>query len=469
MSEGRGSHGGEPGRERATRWRCGRFDLALDRTLVMGILNVTPDSFSDGGRFVAGEASGDAPAAGAESRGGGSMEAVDVEAAVGAGLAMEAAGAAILDVGGESTRPGAAEVSVEEELERTVPVVRGLAERARVPVSIDTRHAEVARACIEAGASIVNDVSGFRDPGMVRLAARGGVEARAGRGRGDSRPAGAGEVGCVVMHMLGEPGTMQDEPRYEDVVREVGECLERQAAALEDAGVARERICVDPGIGFGKTTAHNLALLRHVDELVATGRPVMVGASRKRFIGELTAVEEASERVAGSLGVASWCVSRGVQVLRVHDVAETVQAVGMVEAIRAGIPASPVGADVEWVPLTCVGGTMTLDGFVPGLSGPDAGNVGLDLLFAESVLREEGLACAFQPHRPFEGHDPYGLPGPVVLMVPESLAARADRLVREALRARVLEEEAAEGPVGEAHEGRDRGAGDVREESDDDA
>jgi dihydropteroate synthase len=270
-------------------WRCGRFEIELDRPLVMGILNVTPDSFSDGGAHD------------------------DPVSAVAWGERLVAEGADILDVGGESTRPGAEPVCAAAEISRTRPVVARFAE-GPVPVSIDTRHAEVAQACVDAGASIINDVSGFRDREMVATAA--GCDA-----------------GVVIMHMLGDPGTMQKDPRYDDVVREVGGYLLAQATTLEAAGVARERIAIDPGIGFGKTTAHNLELLRRLPEIVELGFPVVVGASRKRFIGELTHVDEAGERLGGSLAAALDAAGRGANVLRVHDVGATVQALAMQAAL----------------------------------------------------------------------------------------------------------------------------------------
>lgn len=271
-------------------WHCGRFELALTRPLVMGIVNVTPDSFSDGGQCE------------------------DAERAIAHARELVLAGADIIDVGGESTRPGSDEVSPGEEARRVVPVIRALAEDIAVPLSIDTRHADVARQCIAAGASIINDVSGFRDPAMVELAAER-------------------DAGLVVMHMLGEQKTMQSEPHYEDVVVEVWEYLVSRAAVLEAAGVARERIVLDPGIGFGKTTAHNIAILRGLETIASAGYPVLVGASRKRFIGELTDVAEPRERVAGSVAVALWSCSVGAAVVRVHDVAETVQALRMWTAL----------------------------------------------------------------------------------------------------------------------------------------
>ncbi|MDP2233693.1 MAG: dihydropteroate synthase [Actinomycetota bacterium] len=272
-------------------WRCGSFSLSLDRPLVMGILNVTPDSFSDGGTYD------------------------DPVSALEGGLQLAAQGADIVDVGGESTRPGAAELKGADELARVRPVVERLAQDLSVPVSIDTRHAEVARACVQVGVSIVNDVSGFRDPEMVAVAA-------------------TCDAGVVIMHMLGEPGSMQDEPHYDDVVVQVREYLLDRALTLERAGVARERIAIDPGIGFGKTLEHNIALLRALPELAAFGYPVLVGVSRKRFIGVLTGTERPDDRLGGSLASAVWAVEHGASIARVHDVAQTVQALKVIDALR---------------------------------------------------------------------------------------------------------------------------------------
>ena len=271
-------------------WRCGRCTLPLGRVHVMGILNVTPDSFSDGGSHLG------------------------VDAALEGARRLRAEGAGIIDIGGESTRPGSEPVSVEEELERVVPVVRALVMELDVPVSVDTRRAEVAAESVAAGASIINDVSGFRDPAMVEVAA-------------------TTDAGLVVMHMLGEPKTMQREPHYDDVVAEVCAYLAEQARMLERAGVAPERIALDPGLGFGKTTAHNLELLRGLETLVALGYPVLIGASRKRFIGEVTGVDVPAERVQGSVAVASWSALLGADVVRVHDVAPTREALAMIAAI----------------------------------------------------------------------------------------------------------------------------------------
>ena len=272
-------------------WRCGEFELKLDAPLVMGIVNVTPDSFSDGGAYE------------------------DPTAAVAHGERLLAEGADILDIGGESTRPGSEALATSAEISRVRPVVARLGAEG-APISIDTRHADVASACVEAGAAIINDVSGFRDPAMVEVAA-------------------SCEAGLVVMHMLGEPGTMQDAPRYADVVREVAGYLLAQAAVLEAAGIARERIAIDPGFGFGKTLEHNVALMRALPELAGLGYPVLVGVSRKRMIGLLTGVEEPAERVAGSVAAAVWAAAHGAAVLRVHDVSPTVQALAVARALDA--------------------------------------------------------------------------------------------------------------------------------------
>ncbi|MBW6468983.1 MAG: dihydropteroate synthase [Coriobacteriia bacterium] len=258
----------------------------------MGILNVTPDSFSDGGEHA------------------------DAASAVDHARAMIADGADVIDVGGESTRPGSAGISEAAELGRVLPVVEQLAAAADPPlISIDTRHAAVARACVNAGASIINDVTGFRDPAMIGVAA--GCDA-----------------GLVVMHMLGPDfATMQDDPRYDDVVAEVATFLGERAAALESVGVDPKRIAVDPGIGFGKTLEHNLELLRRLPEIAALGYPVLVGASRKRFIGHILDEEDPKRRVAGSVGAAAYAVMSGADIVRVHDVAETAQALKVIAAI----------------------------------------------------------------------------------------------------------------------------------------
>jgi dihydropteroate synthase len=246
--------------------------------VLMGVVNVTPDSFSDGGLYL------------------------DPEAAVAHGLALADEGAAILDIGGESTRPGALPVPVQEELRRVLPVLEGLA-GAGVRLSIDTSKAAVAGAAIEAGATVVNDVTALRgDASMASVVAGAGVD-------------------CCLMHMLGEPRTMQDDPRYDDVVSDVKAFLEERMAFAVAEGVPEERIQLDPGIGFGKTVGHNLELLRRLDELVALGRPVVVGTSRKGFLGRLTGREVPAERVHGTLATNVLALERGASVFRVHDVA----------------------------------------------------------------------------------------------------------------------------------------------------
>ena len=254
----------------------------------MGVVNVTPDSFSDGGEFLAPE---DAIAHGAQ---------------------LAADGAHILDVGGESTRPGARPVDADEELRRVLPVIEGLAP-AEVEISIDTTKLEVARRAIGAGASIVNDVSAFRfEPELAGLVAEAGVE-------------------CCLMHMLGEPRTMQEDPRYDDVVDDVKAFLTERMEFATGAGVSEERIWLDPGIGFGKTVEHNLELLRRLDEIVALGRPVVVGTSRKSFLGKLTGKAE-KERLPGTIATNVMALERGARVFRVHDVAEVAEALAVAAA-----------------------------------------------------------------------------------------------------------------------------------------
>ena len=275
-------------------WRVG--DRAFDsseRTLVMGILNVTPDSFSDGGRFL------------------------DRATAVAHATLMVDDGADILDVGGESTRPGSDPVPADEELSRVRPVIERLVEQhPAIPVSIDTRKADVAAEALDAGATIVNDVSGS-DPEMFDV-----VRER--------------EAAVVLMHMRGDPKTMQEAPHYDDVVGEVHEYLRQRIEAAELAGIDPERIAVDPGIGFGKDLDQNLELMRGVGALLDLGRPVLVGPSRKRFIGAILDLPE-DERVEGTIGAVVWMVGQGAHIVRVHDVREVVRAVRVADAIaRAG-------------------------------------------------------------------------------------------------------------------------------------
>lgn len=273
-------------------WRCRDRTLPVfERTHVMGILNVTPDSFSDGGLFT------------------------DPEAAIERGIAMARDGADIVDVGGESTRPGADPVSEEEEIRRVLSVVEGLARNSDAVISIDTTKAAVAEAAIEAGAAIINDVSALRfDARMAEVA----------------RVSGAG---VVLMHMLGEPRTMQKDPHYDDVVAEVGQALYDWAAAANKSGISPESIAIDPGIGFGKTPHHNLRLLKEIRELTDLGRyPVVVGPSRKSFIGT-TLDLPVEQRMEGTAAVVAWAVANGAHVVRVHDVKEMVRVTRMVEAV----------------------------------------------------------------------------------------------------------------------------------------
>ena len=264
---------------RAWRIRDGEIPLG-GRTVLMGIVNVTPDSFSDGGRY--------------HTEG----------TAVAHGLELEREGAHILDVGGESTRPGAQPVSSDEEIRRVVPVVRRLAQQGAV-VSIDTRRARVAKEALDAGARIVNDVTAGRDPAMFRVVAEA-------------------DAGLVLMHMQGEPGSMQQAPHYTDVAKEVASFLAERAHAAQLAGVARESIALDPGLGFGKTLGHNLELLRRLPEIGALGFPLLVGASRKSFLGTLTArdanVPSPQDRVEASVGAHLAAVAKGADIVRVHDV-----------------------------------------------------------------------------------------------------------------------------------------------------
>lgn len=263
-------------------WHCGRFDFDTSTPVIMGIVNVTPDSFSDGGSYL------------------------DADAAIAHGLELASQGAAIIDVGGESTRPGSDPVDPETEWQRIGEVIAALAER-ELCVSVDTRHAEVARRALEAGASVINDVSGFRDPAMVEVARRSGC-------------------GCVVMHMAGEPKTMQENPVYQDVVAEVRDYLRDRAAELEAAGVDHSRICIDPGPGFGKTPKQTIELMRNLHELVHLGYPVMVAASRKSYVGYAYQVEEPHERDVASAAEALLACELGAGVVRTHNVEMTVAA-----------------------------------------------------------------------------------------------------------------------------------------------
>ncbi len=269
--------------------RCGRHYLNLDIPVVMGVLNVTPDSFSDGGRFAG------------------------LPAALAQAERMAGEGAAIIDVGGESTRPGATPVSVDEELQRVVPVIERLVERLALPVSVDTSKPEVMRAAIAAGASMVNDVTALRAPGAINALAQS-------------------DVAICLMHMQGEPRTMQMEPRYTDVLVEVRDFLRGRVACCMDAGISVSRLVIDPGFGFGKSVEHNLELLRRLPELAADGHPVLAGLSRKSMIGKLTGRAD-GERLAGSLALATLALLAGAKIIRAHDVGPTVDAIRVVSAM----------------------------------------------------------------------------------------------------------------------------------------
>lgn len=267
--------------------------LKSDIPFVMGVLNVTPDSFSDGGDFV------------------------DLEAAVERGAEMLQNGADIIDVGGESTRPGAAPVPVDEELRRVLPVIKALRERTAARISIDTFKPDVARAAVEAGADIWNDVNALREEGAVATAAELGVP-------------------VILMHMEGNPATMQLDPQYRDVVGEVCEFLTERADIAMGGGVAADSIWLDPGIGFGKTLDHNLALMRDLDQVIGLGYPVLFGASRKRFIAAIDEGAEEMERLGGSLAAAMRAAQAGAAMVRVHDVRMTMQALKVQAAIKRG-------------------------------------------------------------------------------------------------------------------------------------
>ena len=276
--------------------RCGRFTLNFSRPLIMGVVNITPDSFSDGGRFF------------------------DAGSALRHARQLIDEGADIIDVGGESTRPGAEPVSESDELARILPVVRELA--GRVPVSVDTMKPAVMRAAIDAGAAMINDVNALRADGAIEACAQG-------------------EVGICLMHMLGEPRTMQKSPEYANVVADVRDFLADRVSAVRAGGIARERICIDPGIGFGKTPNHNMQLLRELQELTSLGYPVLFGASRKSTLGVITG-RPVEGRLAASLAMALLAFERGASIVRVHDVAQTRDVVAIWLALRGLSMENPV-------------------------------------------------------------------------------------------------------------------------------
>lgn len=282
-------------RDTLTRPRPAIAGLTMDQPRLMGILNVTPDSFSDGGLYM------------------------DPAVAAAHGQAMRTAGADIIDIGGESTRPGAADVSIDDEIARTAPVIRAIRAQSDVPISIDTRKAAVATAAIAAGAGLVNDVAAFSyDPALADVTAHAGVPA-------------------CLMHAQGDPATMQRNPHYDDVLLDVYDYLASRVAQAVAAGIPHDQIIVDPGIGFGKTLDHNLALLRGLSLFHCLGCPVLLGASRKRFIGAISGADTAADRMAGSVAVGLDAVRQGVQFLRVHDTLETRQALDLTFAINGTV------------------------------------------------------------------------------------------------------------------------------------
>ncbi len=275
--------------ENVVEWPKGRLDFSAG-CVVMGVLNVTLDSFSDGGQFF------------------------NIDKAIEHGLKMAADGAAIIDVGAESTRPGARPVSVDEQISRAVPVIKTLHKKIDVPISIDTKTYDVAKAALEAGAGMINDITALSDERMGTLAAEH-------------------KVPVVLMHMQGSPATMQIQPKYDDVVGEVLAFLLERAKRAEGFGIPKDMIFIDPGIGFGKTLEHNLLLLKNIDKFVATGYRVLVGTSRKNFIGKLTGKEKPSERIFGTAATVALCAVAAVSIVRVHDVTEMVDVVKVATSI----------------------------------------------------------------------------------------------------------------------------------------
>ena len=271
------------------KWPTGKLDFSSG-CLLMGVLNVTPDSFSDGGKFI------------------------DRDKAIEQGIKMAAEGAAIIDVGPESTRPGAKAVNAKEQINRAIPVIAKLAKKTKACISIDTTNYEVAKAALDAGANIINDITALADEQMAQLAAKR-------------------KVPVILMHMQGTPRTMQIEPKYINVVSEVFKFLIDRAKRAEEFGIPTERIFIDPGIGFGKTIEHNLKLLANIDKFVKTGCRVLVGPSRKRFIGKLTGKENPADRIFGTAGAVALCASAGVSIIRVHDVAKMIDVVKITNAI----------------------------------------------------------------------------------------------------------------------------------------
>jgi len=272
------------------KWQGGSLDFSSG-TLVMGILNITPDSFSDGGEYF------------------------DIDKAVEHGIEIAKGGAAIIDIGAESTRPGSEPVSVSQQIDRAIPVIEKLSKQIEIPISIDTYSVEAARAALAAGASIVNDITALADNDMIRLAV-------------DE------DIPVILMHMQGTPADMQKHPEYENVVSEVLTYLTDRARKAEEFGITREKIFIDPGIGFGKTLEHNLQLLRNIDKFIASGYKVLTGTSRKSFIGTLTGREKPADRVFGTAATVAQSVLAGVSIVRVHDVAEMADVVKVAQVLK---------------------------------------------------------------------------------------------------------------------------------------
>jgi dihydropteroate synthase len=272
-------------------WPSGKLDF-YSGCLLMGILNVTPDSFSDGGQFF------------------------DRDKAIEQGLKMAADGAAIIDIGPESTRPGSKPVPADEQIRRAIPVIEAIAKKTKTVISIDTTNYEVARAALETGATMLNDITALADEQMARLATEK-------------------QIPVVLMHMQGTPRTMQVEPKYKDVVAEVLTFLLERAKQAQGFGISKERIFIDPGIGFGKTLEHNLKLLANIDKFVNSGYRVLIGPSRKKFIGTLTGKDNPADRIFGTAAAVALCASTGVSILRVHDIAEMIDAIKVTNAIMS--------------------------------------------------------------------------------------------------------------------------------------
>ena len=271
-------------------WPTGRLDFT-GKPIIMGILNVTPDSFSDGGEFF------------------------DVEKAIAHGIEMANAGAAIIDIGPESTRPGSQRIASAEQITRAIPIIERLSKQLQIPISIDTRDYEVARTALDAGASIINDITAGSDPQMIPLAAKRNVP-------------------IILMHMQNTPETMQQSPTYNNVVEDVLQFLLARASACEQAGVKREMIIIDPGIVFGKTFEHNIELLRNLDKFTATGYRVLLGTSRKRFIGQITGQSNPADRIFGTAATTAYAAMKNIDIVRVHDILPNLEAVKMINAIK---------------------------------------------------------------------------------------------------------------------------------------